>query len=82
MVETPETLEAARREFVDIMEEGALVDAAAVVGAFEGFTRIADATGIPTESPKLKVTKGFRTNLGIDGFAGSHNVVDFTFPDD
>jgi hypothetical protein len=51
------------------MGDAALVDAAAVVSAFNGFTRIADATGIPIEEAKAQSTADFRSALGINAFA-------------
>ncbi len=51
------------------MGDAALVDAAAVVAAFNGFTRIADSTGIPLEDVKAENTADFRASLGIDAFA-------------
>ena len=58
------------------MGAGALVDAAGVAGAFEGFTRIADAIGIPTETVKVEMTEDFRAGLGADSFTGARNVGD------
>lgn len=40
----------ARKHLLDAIGEAGLVDAAAVVGAFHGFVRIADAIGIPYET--------------------------------
>ena len=67
-------LDAAREEIVERMGAGALVDAAGVAGAFEGFTRIADAIGIPTETVKVEMTEDFRAGLGADSFTGARNV--------
>ena len=69
-----DALEAARHEVVAALGGGALVDAAAVAGAFEGFTRIADAIGIPTETVKIEMTDDFRAGLGADSFAGARNL--------
>ena len=49
--------------------DAALVDAAAVASAFNGFTRIADSTGIPLEDAKAESTADFRAALGINAFA-------------
>ena len=67
-------LAAARREVAETLGEGALVDAAAVASAFEGYTRIADATGIPTETVKIEMTDDFRAGLGADSFTGAQNL--------
>ena len=40
----------ARKALLAVLGEAGLVDAAAVVGAFHGFVRIADAIGIPYET--------------------------------
>ena len=46
----------------------ALIDATAVIGGFDGITRIADATGIPLEPPKAEQTADFFAALGIGQF--------------
>ncbi len=52
----------------------ALIDAAAVVAAFHGFDRIADATGAPPEKAAAgRVTMEFREQLGINEFYGAKN---------
>ncbi len=71
---TDAALEAARREVAETLGDGSLVDAAAVAAAFEGFTRIAGATGIPTESVKVEMTEDFRAGLGADAFTGAQNI--------
>lgn len=58
-----------RDEVRSAMGDAALVDAAAVVSAFNGFTRIADSTGIPLEDAKAESTADFRSALGINAFA-------------
>jgi hypothetical protein len=45
-----------------------MLDAAGVIGGFDGITRIADATGIPLEPAKAEQTADFRMTLGIDRF--------------
>lgn len=69
-----ESLDSARREVTQTLGDGSLVDAAAVAAAFEGYTRIADATGIPTESVKVEMTEDFREGLGADAFTGAQNI--------
>jgi hypothetical protein len=58
-----------RNEIRSAMGDAALVDAAAVISAFNGFTRIADSTGIPLEDAKAESTADFRAALGINAFA-------------
>lgn len=59
----------ARDAVLNTMGEAAMVDAAAVIGGFNGITRIADATGIPLEGPKAEQSASWRATLGIDRFA-------------
>lgn len=48
-----------------------MVDAAAVIGGFDGITRIADATGIPLEAPKAEQTADLRGVLQLEEFAAA-----------
>ena len=48
--------------------EAALSDAAAVIGGFDGITRIADAIGIPLEPAKAAQTADFFEALEIGRF--------------
>ena len=48
--------------------EAALSDAAAVIGGFDGITRIADAIGIPLEPEKASQTADFFVALDIGRF--------------
>jgi hypothetical protein len=61
-------LEQARAVVRDSLGEAALLDAAAVVGGFDGITRIADATGIPLEPAKAEQTADFFDALQIGRF--------------
>jgi hypothetical protein len=45
-----------------------LSDASAVIGGFDGITRIADATGIPMEPEKIEATAEFFAALDIGRF--------------
>jgi hypothetical protein len=55
-----------RKKIVVEMGEAALVDTAAVIAAFNGYPRVADATGIPLEDYKAEVTEQMRATLGLD----------------
>ena len=57
----------ARERVIARLGEAAMIDAAAVIGAFDGITRVADATGIPIEPQKADMTADFRTALQLDG---------------
>ncbi len=59
-------LDFARLALVRSIGAEAMVDAAAVIGGFDGITRIADATGIPLEASKAEQTADLRTELNID----------------
>ena len=64
-------LEKARNEVRDTLGPAALLDASAVIGGFDGITRIADAIGIPLEPAKVEQTADFFTALQIDRFSAS-----------
>ena len=57
---------AARAKIVAELGEAAMVDAAAVIAAFNAFPRVADATGIPLEDDKAEMTTDLRAELGLD----------------
>ncbi len=61
-------LEQTRAAVRAALGEAALLDAAAVIGGFDGITRIADATGIPLEPAKAEQTADFFDALGIGRF--------------
>ena len=63
-----EELTRARQAVRAAIGEAALYDAAAVVGGFDGITRIADATGIPLEPEKASQTADFFAALDIGQF--------------
>jgi hypothetical protein len=63
-----ETILQARTLVVSALGELAMLDAAAVIGGFDGITRIADATGIPLEPAKAEQSTDFRMALEIDRF--------------
>jgi hypothetical protein len=59
-----------RKSIIHALGMAAMLDAAAVIGGFDGITRIADATGIPLEPKKANETADFRARLAIDRFQG------------
>ena len=61
-------LEAARSVTVGLIGLAGMSDAAAVIGGFDGITRIADATGIPVEPAKAEGAADFIAALGIGRF--------------
>ncbi len=50
------------------MGEQAVVDTLVVASAFNGITRVADATGIPLDDSTLQATTQLRNDTGIDQF--------------
>lgn len=60
---------AARESLRTVLGEAGLVDAAAVVGAFHGFVRIADAIGIPyTTAAQGRDVPELRAEVGVNAF--------------
>ena len=51
----------------------ALVDAAGIIGIFDGIVKVADATGIPLEKDKSIASQEIRLSLGIDKFHPDKN---------
>jgi hypothetical protein len=62
------TLARAREAVRQAVGDAGLSDAAAVIGGFDGITRIADATGIPLEPEKAAQTADFFDALDIGRF--------------
>ena len=62
---------AARAELTRAMGKEALVDAAAVLGTFTMQNRVADATGLPLDTPLELASRGVREELGSDRFASA-----------
>lgn len=52
--------------------DAGLVDALAVVAAFNAIDRVADATGIPLDKATHQATADMRASLGIDAFRANH----------
>ena len=59
----------ARESLRRLLGEEGLVDAAAIVGAFHGFVRVADATGIPyTTAAQGRDAPDIRSRAGVNDF--------------
>lgn len=52
-----------------IIGEQQAVDALVVASAFNGITRVADATGIPLDENTAETTGGMRQTVGLDDFS-------------
>ena len=67
-------LAAARARAIAALGPHGFVEAAAVASNFERMVRIADATGIPLDTPLDAISASMRTDLGIDAFASATNT--------
>lgn len=63
-----------REQCIEVMGAQQTVDCLAVASAFNGITRIADATGIPLDSGPAETTASMRAELGIDSFDYAHKA--------
>ena len=68
----PAHTEAPRKGIVATLGEAAMVDAAAVIAAFNAYPRAANATGIPIEEFKLEPTEALRKELQLDALPSRH----------
>lgn len=64
----PVKVEAATTKIGTVGPE-AVVDAAAVAGAFQGLDRIANGTGIPIEKAKARMTEDLLEELGLNQYS-------------
>jgi hypothetical protein len=67
-------LEAIRTELLLAVGPAALVEAAAIVGIFNGLVRVADSTGIPLDKRTLGTSVGFRAELGLNTYPGARST--------
>ena len=51
-----------------------LVEACLTISAFNGLTRVADATGIPLDGGTLAATTDLRAELALNSFVGAANT--------
>jgi hypothetical protein len=65
------TMAPLRAKIVDSLGEQALVDVCAVFANFQRMVRIAEGTGIPVDGIMLSLSSDFRSELGVDSFAGA-----------
>jgi hypothetical protein len=69
-----EHMDAARDALREAMGEEALMEAAGIVGIFNGLVRTADFSGIPLDDDTLHGSQDFRESLGLNGFGGAANT--------
>jgi hypothetical protein len=74
VVAEPAQLGEARERLRARMGWKVVVDAAAVASNFERMVRIADATGIPLDTPVEILTRDIRGVLGVDRFGSAANT--------
>jgi hypothetical protein len=67
-------LDAVREEVVREIGNDGLVESSAIVGTFNQMVRVADASGIPLDSPLDMATVSFRDTLGLDRFGSAANT--------
>jgi hypothetical protein len=66
MDRNPVAVAVARAELVAARGAATMIDAAAVIAAFNAYPRVADATGIPLEDAKATATQALRGELGLE----------------
>ena len=67
-------LEACRRSVLSAVGSVGLIEACLTVGAFNGLTRVADATGIVLDGGTLGATRDVRAELGLNDMPGALNT--------
>jgi hypothetical protein len=70
----------ARRAALAALGPESFVAAAAVASNFERMVRIADATGIPLDTPLAAISADMRAELGIDAFGSAANTPSLSTP--
>ena len=66
-------LDGSRAALRDTLGEEAFLEAAGIVGIFNGLVRTADLSGIPLDDGTLHGSVDFRQELGLNAFAGAAN---------
>ena len=69
-------LNAVRQELVDATDAAFMVDAAAVVGAFEMMTRVADGTGTSHPATRMEAFEPVRDALRLDDYQTARMLAD------
>lgn len=65
-----------RAELVEATDEAFMIDAAAVVGAFEMMTRVADGTGTTHPAGRMEAFEVVRDELGLDEYESARVLAD------
>lgn len=66
-------VDAARSALRQAVGDDGFLEAAAIVGIFNGLVRTADLSGIPLDDGTLHGSTDFRDSLGLNVFSGSQN---------
>lgn len=66
--------DAARQALLRAVGPAGFMEAASIVGIFNGLVRTADASGIPLDDGTRNDSADFRRELGLDAFAGAANT--------
>ena len=69
-----EDLAQSRRELIEAVGRAGFIDAAGIVGIFNGLVRTADSSGIPLDDGTRDSTGELRASLGLDRYAGARNT--------
>ncbi len=64
----------ARASLRAVLADDAFIEAAGIVGVFNGLVRNADFSGIPLDRGTLDGSESFRGELGLNEFGGSANT--------
>ena len=67
-------LAAARSALIDAVGREGFIDAAGIVGIFNGLVRTADSSGIPLDVRTRDGTGELRASLGLNDFGGARNT--------
>jgi hypothetical protein len=70
----------AREAVKEELGENAMVDAAGVIANFQRMVRIADATGIPLDTPVAMMTGSIREDLGLNEYGSAGNTPALSLP--
>lgn len=71
----------ARRDLLAAVGPAGVVEASLTVGAFNGLTRVADATGIALDGGTLAATRDVRAELGLNELLGARSTGDAVHAD-
>ena len=70
----PASIAGSREAVSGELGEGAMIDAAAVIANFHRMVRIADATGIPLDTPMAALSADIRENLNINDYSRAEDT--------